>query len=239
MCTKSFRAVNVGEIELCVGDLVELLSVGDNGYWEGRRVSSGVHGWFKAECVQEVVASGRKSLFDVLMSNSALDAPRTVVLQKGKRGFGFVLRGAKVSDEKFEPSVECPAMQFLESVDKESNADRAGLKPFDFVLEINGVDVSCKTHLDCVKLIKKTGDTLALKVYTSKAFSASEQIYQTPETVYAHSLAKSHSYYATSTIATRNFFQDQNEVYDGSKSLPNKKKRECLFFFFKIFLFRF
>ncbi|RNA05436.1 SH3 and multiple ankyrin repeat domains 3-like isoform X3, partial [Brachionus plicatilis] len=108
VCIKPCRAVNVGEIDLCVGDRVEVVSVGDSGYWEGRRVSSGVQGWFKAECVQEVEASGRKSWLDALMSSWA----RVVVLQKGKKGFGFVLRGAKVTDEKFEPSVECPAMQF-------------------------------------------------------------------------------------------------------------------------------
>lgn len=242
VCKKSFKPSHVGEIELNKGDIVELLSVGDSGFWEGR-LSSGVEGWFKAECVEEFIVSKdmplsdtvlvkQKTLFDLLMTNSELEAPRTVVLQKGKKGFGFVLRGAKTSDEKFEPTVDCPALQFLESVDKDSNADKAGLKPFDFVLEINGVDVTCKTHLECVKLIKKTGDTLALKVYTSKSFASSNQIYQTPESIYAQTLSKSHSYYATSTIATRNFVEERSEYYDGSKSLPSKKKRKLSNFFF-------
>jgi len=30
-----------------------------------------------------------------------------------------------------------PALQYLESVDKDSNADKAGLKPLDFILEVN------------------------------------------------------------------------------------------------------
>ena len=43
---------------------------------------------------------------------------------------------SKANDVKFEPTPEIPALQFLESVDKESNADKAGLKPLDFVLEV-------------------------------------------------------------------------------------------------------
>jgi hypothetical protein len=46
------------------------------------------------------------------------------------------------SDSKFEPSPEIPALQFLESVDKDSNADKAGLKPYDFILEVNSHLVS-------------------------------------------------------------------------------------------------
>lgn len=232
ICKKAFRASRAGEMELNKGDIVELVSVGDGGFWEGR-LSNGVEGWFRADCVEEFIVTRDlsdsdkilvkpKTLFDLLMTNSELDAPRTVVLQKAKKGFGFVLRGARASDEKFEPTIECPALQFLESVDKDSNADKAGLKQFDFVLEINGVDVTCKTHLECVKLIKKSGDTLALKVYTSKSFANSNQIYQSPESVYAQTLSKSHSYYAASTIVTRNYPQEKN---DFSKSLPNKKKR--------------
>ena len=29
-----------------------------------------------------------------------------------------------------------PALQYLESVDKDSKADKAGLKPLDFILEV-------------------------------------------------------------------------------------------------------
>ena len=96
-----------------------------------------------------------------------------------------------------------------------------------FFSKINGIDVSCKTHLDCVKIIKKTGDTLALKVYTvdytnnnhsnmnannqnsSNMISTSTVIYQTP-TINSNTMTNpkqystSASYYATSTIATNN-----------------------------------
>lgn len=193
ICIKPHKPAQPGELELQLGDIIELLSVGDSGYWEGRicgrgndtnSISSkgatvGAEGWFKATCVEEFclpkdvataddsIVVKRKTLIDLLTHNDS-NAPRTVVLQKGKKGFGFVLRGAKTNENKFEPTPEWPALQFLESVDKDSNADKAGLKPLDFVLEINNVDVTCKTHFDCVKLIKKCGDTLVLKVYTPK-----------------------------------------------------------------------
>lgn len=104
ICTKGFRPTQPGEIELKKGDIVELLSVGDSGFWEGRLLS-GNEGWFKASCVEEFIVPKdssqsdtivvkRKTLFD-LITNTDIEAPRTVVLQKGKKGFGFVLRGAK------------------------------------------------------------------------------------------------------------------------------------------------
>lgn len=95
--------------------MIELLSVGDAGYWEGRVVSSGggamsigQEGWFKQECVEEFcmpksgsgtpadsVVVKRKTLIDLIAHADFTNMPRTVVLQRGKKGFGFVLRGAK------------------------------------------------------------------------------------------------------------------------------------------------
>lgn len=123
---------------------------------------------------------------------------------------------------KFEPSLEMPALQFLESVDKESNADKAGLKPLDFVLEINSVDVTCRSHFECVKLIKRAGDTLALKVYTPSP-------HPNNSTLDRNSTGHS-SYYAASNLIPN----------DGYKSLPHKKKRKINYFFlFFLHLFRF
>ena len=132
-------------------------------------------------------------------------------------------------------------MQFLESVDKDSNADKAGLKPHDFLLEINGVDVSCKTHYDCVKLIKKAGDTLALKVYTVDAksvrllnsadFTSTSILNQSPSH-YGHS----QSYYAASNLNSDSFQSKSNQLQnnynrldhynDGTIFFTIKKKRK-------------
>lgn len=142
MCIKGYKPIHAGELELRKGDIVEILSVGEQGFWEGR--SNSCEGWFPSDCVEEVqlpkdyndsLVVKRQTLLDLIAQND-YNKPRTVVLQRGKKGYGFVLRGAKVTDQKFEPTAEIPALQFLENVDKSSNADKAGLKALDFVLEV-------------------------------------------------------------------------------------------------------
>ena len=142
ICIKGYKPIQAGELELRKGDIVEILSVGEQGFWEGR--SNSCEGWFPSDCVEEIqlpkdyndsLVVKRKTLLDLITQND-FNTPRTVVLQRGKKGYGFVLRGAKVTDQKFEPTTEIPALQFLENVDKGSNADKAGLKALDFVLEV-------------------------------------------------------------------------------------------------------
>lgn len=67
---------------------------------------------------------------------SVVCEPRTVILHRAKRGFGFILRGAKASSPlmQLKPSPRCPALQYLDDVDPGGVADMAGLKPGDFLL---------------------------------------------------------------------------------------------------------
>lgn len=96
-------------------------------------------------------------------------APRAVVLRKGPNGFGFVLRGAKGDSPGFRhPPNDAPAMQYLDTVDKGSVADKAGLKGGDFILEINGQNVTRASHEYVVNLIKSSGNTLTMNVLTVK-----------------------------------------------------------------------
>lgn len=92
--------------------------------------------------------------------------PRTVVLHKGKKGFGFILRGAKATSPLMEltPSEKCPALQYLDDVDPGGVADMAGLKKGDFLLEINDEDVSSASHEHVVDLIRKSGDLVKMSV---------------------------------------------------------------------------
>lgn len=62
---------------------------------------------------------------------SAMTEQRTVILHRAKRGFGFVLRGAKASSPlmQLKPSERFPALQYLDGVDPGGVADMAGLKP--------------------------------------------------------------------------------------------------------------
>lgn len=92
--------------------------------------------------------------------------PRTVILHRGRKGFGFILRGAKATSPLMEltPSEKCPALQYLDDVDSGGVADRSGLKKGDFLLEINNEDVSSASHEHVVDLIRKSGDLVSMTV---------------------------------------------------------------------------
>uniref|UniRef100_A0A674J6V6 SH3 and multiple ankyrin repeat domains 3 n=1 Tax=Terrapene triunguis TaxID=2587831 RepID=A0A674J6V6_9SAUR len=92
---------------------------------------------------------------------------KTAVLQKREHeGFGFVLRGAKAETpiEEFTPTPAFPALQYLESVDVEGVAWKAGLRTGDFLIEVNGVNVVKVGHKQVVSLIRQGGNHLVMKV---------------------------------------------------------------------------
>ena len=62
---------------------------------------------------------------------------RNAILHKGKRGFGFVLRGAKAASPLMEmiPSQKCPGLQYMDDVDPGGVADMAGILKGGFLLE--------------------------------------------------------------------------------------------------------
>ncbi|CAF2809652.1 unnamed protein product [Rotaria sp. Silwood2] len=188
MCIKSYHANLPGELLLNKGDIVEILSVGEQGYLEGR--CKDIEGWFPSNHVQDIcvfkngemtnddtIVISRDTL-SALMINNDIYTPRTIVLQRGKKGFGFVLKGSRVAGKLFQPTPSFPALQFLDSIEKGSNADKAGLKQNDYVLEINDVNVISMPHEECVNLIKRAGDTLALKVVTANTSSMIHSHYE-------------------------------------------------------------
>lgn len=67
----------------------------------------------------------------------------------------------------FVPTPLVPALQFFEGVDMSGMAMKAGLRPGDFLLQINGVDVRNASHDQVVRLIKASDDTITLKVWFS------------------------------------------------------------------------
>ncbi|CRK95072.1 CLUMA_CG008550, isoform A [Clunio marinus] len=100
--------------------------------------------------------------------NFLMPEPRTVLLHRAKRGFGFVLRGAKAASPlmQLKPSPRCPALQYLDDVDPGGVADMAGLKPGDFLLAINGEDVTCASHEHVVDIIRNSSNVVTMTVLT-------------------------------------------------------------------------
>ncbi|XP_055920401.1 SH3 and multiple ankyrin repeat domains protein 2 isoform X2 [Eupeodes corollae] len=92
--------------------------------------------------------------------------PRTVVLHRAKRGFGFILRGAKASSPlmQLKPSDRFPALQYLDDVDPSGVADMAGLRPGDFLLAIGGEDVRAASHEKVVDMIRSSGALVSMTV---------------------------------------------------------------------------
>lgn len=111
---------------------------------------------------------------------SVFNEPRSVVLHRAKRGFGFILRGAKASSQlmQLKPSDRFPALQYLDDVDPGGVADMAGLKPGDFLLAINDEDVRAASHEKVVDMIRSAGALVSMTV-VSPQFP--NQIQATPQ----------------------------------------------------------
>ncbi|CAH1250608.1 SHANK1 [Branchiostoma lanceolatum] len=187
VAVKKYVPREVGELALAKGDKVTVLGIGEQGFWEGRVGSN--EGWFPSECVEEVsnkpTTAGVKALREqrmhraktapALPMENSYNKPRTAVLKRDQHGFGFVLRGAKTPrngeealnpNVPFTPTLAHPALQYMESIDPSSVAERAGLKKGDFLLQINGEDVRRFTHAQVVELIRESRDVVVMTVVT-------------------------------------------------------------------------
>ncbi|KAK5851444.1 hypothetical protein PBY51_002238 [Eleginops maclovinus] len=79
--------------------------------------------------------------------------PRLCHMQKGSSGYGFNLHS-----EKSRPG------QFIRAVDDDSPAQRAGLKPQDKIIQVNGLSVKDMQHSEVVAAIKAGGEETSLLV---------------------------------------------------------------------------
>ncbi|XP_027017868.1 SH3 and multiple ankyrin repeat domains protein 3 isoform X2 [Tachysurus fulvidraco] len=182
---KPYTPQGEGEIQLNRGERVKVLSIGEGGFWEG--TVKGRTGWFPAECVEEVQMrqfdprletreDRTKRLFRhytvgsydnfTSYSDYIIEEKDAMLQKKENEGFGFVLRGAKAETpiEEFTPTPAFPALQYLESVDVEGVAWRAGLRTGDFLIEVNRVNVVKVGHKQVVSLIRQGGSNLLMKV---------------------------------------------------------------------------
>ncbi|XP_037834347.1 SH3 and multiple ankyrin repeat domains protein 3 isoform X3 [Kryptolebias marmoratus] len=202
---KPYTPHGEGEIQLNRGERVkdfdcndvEVLSIGEGGFWEG--TVKGRTGWFPADCVEEVQMrqydprletreDRNKRLFRhytvgsydnfTSYSDYIVEEKNAVLQKKDNEGFGFVLRGAKAETpiEEFTPTPAFPALQYLESVDVEGVAWRAGLRTGDFLIEVNGVNVVKVGHKQVVSLIRQGGSRLLMKVVSVTRKPESEEV---------------------------------------------------------------
>uniref|UniRef100_G3R7F8 SH3 and multiple ankyrin repeat domains protein 3 n=1 Tax=Gorilla gorilla gorilla TaxID=9595 RepID=G3R7F8_GORGO len=174
IAVKAHSPQGEGEIPLHRGEAVKVLSIGEGGFWEG--TVKGRTGWFPADCVEEVqmrqhdTRPGEQGLphssLLSFISDYVIDDKVAVLQKRDHEGFGFVLRGAKAETpiEEFTPTPAFPALQYLESVDVEGVAWRAGLRTGDFLIEVNGVNVVKVGHKQVVALIRQGGNRLVMKV---------------------------------------------------------------------------
>ncbi|XP_075727895.1 SH3 and multiple ankyrin repeat domains prosap isoform X4 [Rhipicephalus microplus] len=184
VCVTEYQSPLQGHLSLNCGDIVQVTEVSDTGMLEGR-TRDGRQGMFPSAAVQEVKMRGSSSSQGRVRGRREMQStsgaatlprrwrmygePRTVVLQRSKKGFGFVLRGAKATSPLMEqrlPTENWPSLQYLDDVDVGGVADLAGLKRGDFLLEINGQDVSQATHECVVNIILQQGDLIAMTVLT-------------------------------------------------------------------------
>lgn len=196
VCLQPYESTARGHLRLNQGDIVEVNGATEDGLLRGTVRGSGASGFFPMHCVQEVrLRQNNAHLHEVLAAGPihhsrvtgrremalsktySATAPRikktygntecrTVVLHRARRGFGFVLRGAKASSPLMElrPSERCPALQYLDDVDAGGVADRAGLRKGDFLVAINGEDVSAASHEHVVELIRSSGALVSMTV---------------------------------------------------------------------------
>ncbi|XP_041672524.1 Na(+)/H(+) exchange regulatory cofactor NHE-RF1a [Cheilinus undulatus] len=104
------------------------------------------------------VRSDRLSVSSSIKEDRAGLRPRLCLMKKGPTGYGFNLHS-----EKSKPG------QFIRAVDEDSPADRAGLKPKDKLIEVNGMCVIGMQHSEVVAAIKAGGDESRLLVVDAEA----------------------------------------------------------------------
>uniref|UniRef100_A0AAZ3NQH5 SH3 and multiple ankyrin repeat domains protein 3 n=1 Tax=Oncorhynchus tshawytscha TaxID=74940 RepID=A0AAZ3NQH5_ONCTS len=193
---KPYTPQGEGEIQLNRGERVKVLSIGEGGFWEG--TVKGRTGWFPADCVEEVqmrqydprlgkdwrTHTRAYTTYTLtihwvnLLGDYIIEEKNAMLQKKENEGFGFVLRGAKAETpiEEFTPTPAFPALQYLESVDVEGVAWRAGLRTGDFLIEVHGVNVVKVGHKQVVSLIRQGGNSLLMKVVSVTRKPESEEV---------------------------------------------------------------
>ncbi|KAF1374290.1 hypothetical protein PFLUV_G00248430 [Perca fluviatilis] len=102
--------------------------------------------------------SGRLSVSSNTKEERGGLRPRLCHMKKGTSGYGFNLHS-----EKSKPG------QYIRAVDEDSPAQRAGLRPQDKIIQVNGQSVIGLQHSEVVAAIKAGGDSTSLLVVDAES----------------------------------------------------------------------
>ncbi|KAL5961063.1 SH3 and multiple ankyrin repeat domain protein 3 [Taenia solium] len=104
---------------------------------------------------------------------------RIAAMRRGREGFGFTLNGVPrmaLQRHDRQPLPNTPSNQYFSSVVPGGPADRAGIREGDYVIEIDGQDVTNACHEDAVECIKNCGDSLIVRVMSVYRASTPRQL---------------------------------------------------------------
>ena len=164
--TRNYTPQVKEDLALTVGDRVEVLYIGKDGFIEG--VCQGKQGWFLGSCVelspaQETNANPQNDRIPIYES---LKLTR-IKIKRSLKGFGFSVRGATCDLDNYRPTPLVPSLQYVAQVDKAGAAEKAGLEVGHFILCINGQQVVTMPHNQVVELVRTTKKVLEMTVTRS------------------------------------------------------------------------
>uniref|UniRef100_A0A3P9LUM6 Na(+)/H(+) exchange regulatory cofactor NHE-RF n=1 Tax=Oryzias latipes TaxID=8090 RepID=A0A3P9LUM6_ORYLA len=135
--------------------------------------------------------------------------PRLCHLLRGEEGYGFNLH----SDKK-------KTGQFVRTVDPNSPAERAGVRPGDKIVEVNGVNIGGLRHSEVVELIKSRGNEVRLLVVDQETDELFHRLQITPtgKHITANGSSASHSS-RSSTTQSEISSSEMNPFIDSGLSL--------------------
>ncbi|XP_021165853.2 Na(+)/H(+) exchange regulatory cofactor NHE-RF2 isoform X2 [Fundulus heteroclitus] len=127
----------------------------------------------KAKRASTASSSGTDTEVEPSPSPTPERLPRLCRLVKAENGYCFNLQ----SDKK-------KGGQFVRSVDPDSPAERAGVRPGDRIVEVNGVNTKGLRHSEVVALIRSKGDEVSLLVVDQETDELFRRLGITPTTAH-------------------------------------------------------